>query len=85
VYGTTVGDGKFEAGELFELGAGLPNNVVNLLISFKNNNKLGNGPQTGVVFGSGGVIYGTTSGTYDGGTDSTVFPAQPRRQQTRAA
>jgi hypothetical protein len=73
VYGTTVGDGLYHDGELFEIPAGLTGNVVNLLESFQANTPVGYGPQTGVVFGPNGVIYGTTGGNINGGTDSTVF------------
>jgi uncharacterized repeat protein (TIGR03803 family) len=74
VYGTTVGDGLYEAGEVFKLGAGLPSNVVTLLANFKTSNADGNGPQTGLVFGPNGVLYGTTSGTFNGGAPySTIF------------
>lgn len=67
VYGTTVGDGAHQAGEVFELGTGLPNNVVNLRYSFATAGTLGDGPQSGLVFGTAGQLYGTTSGAFSGG------------------
>jgi hypothetical protein len=75
VYGTTVGDGPHMLGEVFRLAPGLAGNVVTILEGFLKSDILGDGPVTGVVFGAGGVLYGTTSGTFLG--HSTVFQLDP--------
>jgi uncharacterized repeat protein (TIGR03803 family) len=71
VYGTTVGDGLHMLGEVFRLAPGLSGNVVTLLYSFPTDDSRGDAPETGVIVGPGGLLYGTTSGGFLNG--QTIF------------
>jgi uncharacterized repeat protein (TIGR03803 family) len=76
LYGTASGGGANRNGTVFKLthsGAGW---LLNTLYSFTNMNNDGAQPQSRVVFGPDGTLYGTT---YAGGPDEvgTVFNLRP--------
>jgi uncharacterized repeat protein (TIGR03803 family) len=72
-YGTTSGGGMYSNGIVFRIS---PNGTYTNLYSFADSPNDGNQPWAGLVQGSDGNFYGTTSG---GGTygDGTVFRISP--------
>ena len=76
LYGTTIGGGQYFAGTVFKLtpsGSGYAESVIH---NFARRNAAN--PATGIVIGSGGILYGTTTG---GGAygDGTIFSLTPSR------
>jgi uncharacterized repeat protein (TIGR03803 family) len=77
-YGTTSAGGTNDAGTVFRIS---PSGTETTLYSFGSSPNDGNAPQAGLVQGSDGNLYGTTSagGTSDQGT---VFRISPSGTQT---
>ena len=76
LYSTTYGGGNDGAGTVFELSPNQDGWTENVLHSF--NGTDGSGPTDGLVFDSGGSLYGMTTGggAYGGGTVFKMTPNQ---------
>jgi uncharacterized repeat protein (TIGR03803 family) len=76
LYGTTLQGGRHDGGVIFRLnqdGTGFT-----ILHHFPENEKDGGRPMTGLLYGSDGVLYGTTNGGGDSGFgNGTVFRLNP--------
>jgi uncharacterized repeat protein (TIGR03803 family) len=80
LFGTTSAGGAQQSGAVFELTPGTGGKwTETTLYSFQNNNLDGVNPDAGMLFDSGGNLYGTTywGGTYGAGT---VFELSPNGQ-----
>jgi uncharacterized repeat protein (TIGR03803 family) len=76
IYGTAYQGGIHEAGVVFRLVRGGEGWTLSPIYSFGSQNHDGSTPYSRVVFGPGGLLYGTT--LYGGAEDyGTVFSLQP--------
>ena len=67
LYGTTFAGGSHNDGTVFQLKPSGSGWTKNTLYTFQGQSD-GEGPDTGVIFDPAGNLYGTTSGTSQGGT-----------------
>jgi uncharacterized repeat protein (TIGR03803 family) len=82
LYGTTFSGGTYSYGTVFKLTpSGNGNWKENVIYTFGHERKRGVSPYAGLVFDSGGHLYGTTEsgGTYEAGT---VFTLKPNKDGT---
>ena len=76
IYGTTTGGGTYNSGTVFKI---TPSGTLTTLYSFcaQSGCADGSNPHAGLVHGSGGFLYGTTTagGTYNRGTVFKISPS----------
>jgi uncharacterized repeat protein (TIGR03803 family) len=83
IYGTTIQGGIYESGVAFRLVRGGQGWAFSPIYSFGSQKDDGFNPVSRVVFGPGGLLYGTTSGGGSGG-GGTVFSLQPPASACKA-
>lgn len=84
IYGTAISGGIHDSGVVFRLAREGEGWSLSPIYSFGSQNNDGYNPTARVLFGPGGLLYGTTSG---GGTgkSGTVFSLQPPATACKAA
>lgn len=83
IYGTTCGGGSYKDGMVYRLVHEAEGWVYSPIYNFGSQQQDGKTPLAGVVFGPGGLLYGTTD---DGGIENqgTVFSLQPPANACKA-
>jgi len=84
IYGTTYGGGSHGGGVVYRLVRGGEGWVLSPIYSFGSQDHDGNTPYSRVIFGPGGLLYGTT--VYGGAENyGTVFSLQPPAAACKAS